>query len=458
MAASLAARTLARPSFEAAFARARLRARDARVRGRRSPRRRPPRALIPPAAADGDRAARAQRCASTWTRWWPRASARPRSPCRWCGCCARRSRARASAAAHVHFGATSQDVLDTAMALCLKPCLEEADRALEAAVRALARRAREHRATPMLGRTLMQPAVPITAGLKIARWAMALAQDRERLAEAQASALAVQLGGPVGALEALGATRPRGAPSPGAAPRASPTRARGTCIATPGSTSSAASRRSSRPPARSRATWRCSSQPEVGEMREAAAARGRGRSSAMPHKRNPVGLRARARRRDARARACSRRCTPRAHRRARARARRLAGRARHGARASPAPSARASTSSRSSPPRCVVDADAHARQPRRARRGAARRRHGSRRRRAARRARPLPHLTGGTPHEQGRLRQGHEDAPQGARRRVGGPRDRHQTPFNAEFQELITRYALGRDLEPAGPAAPRRAA
>ena len=54
-------------------------------------------------------------------------------------------------AAQVHFGATSQDVLDTAMALCLKPCLEEADRVLEGTVRSLARRAREHRATPMLG-------------------------------------------------------------------------------------------------------------------------------------------------------------------------------------------------------------------------------------------------------------------------------------------------------------------
>src|SRR6185436_630524 len=94
-------------------------------------------------------------------------------------------------AQHVHFGATSQDALDTAMALCLKPCLEEADRSLEAAIRSLARHAREHRDTPMLGRTLMQPAVPITAGLKIARWAVALAQDRERLAEAQAAGLAL---------------------------------------------------------------------------------------------------------------------------------------------------------------------------------------------------------------------------------------------------------------------------
>src|SRR4051812_42711765 len=67
------------------------------------------------------------------------------------------------AAVHVHHGATSQDVLDTAMALCLKSCLEEADRSLEGVVRSLAAKAREHAATPMMGRTLMQPALPITA-------------------------------------------------------------------------------------------------------------------------------------------------------------------------------------------------------------------------------------------------------------------------------------------------------
>src|SRR6185312_5433570 len=113
------------------------------------------------------------------------------------------ARSSPAAAKDVHKGATSQDVLDMAMALCLRPCLEEADRALETAVRSLARRAREHRATPMLARTLMQPALAIPAGLKLARWAVALAQDRERLAQSHAAALAVQLGGPVGALEAM---------------------------------------------------------------------------------------------------------------------------------------------------------------------------------------------------------------------------------------------------------------
>ncbi|MGZ5080276.1 MAG: lyase family protein [Usitatibacter sp.] len=190
-------------------------------------------------------------------------------------------------AKHVHFGTTSQDVLDTAMVLCLKPCLEEADRAIEATVRALARRARVHRATPMLGRTLMQPALPITAGLKLARWAVALARDRERLAEARAAALAVQLGGPVGALEALGAKGP--AVRRRLALRLALADARswqshrnawidlldrvGQVVLTAGKIARDVS---------------LLAQAEVGEMQEAPPREGVGRSSAMPHKRNPV--------------------------------------------------------------------------------------------------------------------------------------------------------------------------
>lgn len=198
------------------------------------------------------------------------------------------ARAGKEHAAHVHFGATSQDVLDTATACCLKGCLEEADGSLQAAVRALARRAREHRATPMLGRTLMQPAVPITAGLKIARWAHALAADRDRLLQAQAAGLAVQLGGPVGALEAMGgkgaAVRHRVATALGLADARAWHVHRNAwldlldrialVVATCGKI------------ARDVALL---SQPEVGEMRESEPRAGVGTSSAMPHKRNPVG-------------------------------------------------------------------------------------------------------------------------------------------------------------------------
>jgi len=191
-------------------------------------------------------------------------------------------------ASHVHVGATSQDVLDTAMALCLKTCLDETDRALEAAVRALARKAREHRGTPMLGRTLMQPALPITAGLKIARWAVALADDRERLAEAAEAGLAVQLGGAVGALEGMGkcgpAVRHRMAMALGLADARAWHSHRNAwldllgriaqVVATAGKIARDVS---------------LLSQPEVGEMLEAAPKEGVGASSAMPHKRNPVG-------------------------------------------------------------------------------------------------------------------------------------------------------------------------
>lgn len=192
------------------------------------------------------------------------------------------------AGVHVHFGATSQDVLDTANALCLKTCLEEADRALDAAVRALAARAREHRATPMLGRTLMQPAIRITAGLKVGRWAAALAADRERISDAQAQGLAVQLGGPVGALEALGtkgpAVRHRVALRLGLADAPSWHAHRnawidlldriGQTVLTAGKVARDLS---------------LLTQPEVGEMFEALPRAGVGVSSAMPHKRNPVG-------------------------------------------------------------------------------------------------------------------------------------------------------------------------
>jgi 3-carboxy-cis,cis-muconate cycloisomerase len=197
------------------------------------------------------------------------------------------ARSSPEAARHLHLGATSQDVLDTATALCLRPCLDEADRTLEAAVRTLARRAREHRATPMLGRTLMQPALPIPAGLKLSRWAAALAADRERLAESQAAALAVQLGGAVGALEAMHgkgpAVRHRVALALGLADVPEWQSHRNAWIdlldrvalvvLTAGKI------------ARDVALL---SQAEVGEMREAPPREGVGGSSSMPHKANPV--------------------------------------------------------------------------------------------------------------------------------------------------------------------------
>ena len=191
------------------------------------------------------------------------------------------------AAAFVHYGATSQDVLDTALVLCLKPCLTDADRVLATAVSRLAGHARRHVGVVMLGRTLMQPATPITAGLKIARWAAALHRCRLRLAEARERALCVQLGGAVGTLDAVGAKRAR--VRNGLAMRLHLHEARAwhdqrdellrvmSELAIVTETIGKIARDVS-----------LLSQAEVGEMLESPPTKGVGGSSAMPHKRNPV--------------------------------------------------------------------------------------------------------------------------------------------------------------------------
>ncbi|MGZ5104041.1 MAG: lyase family protein, partial [Usitatibacter sp.] len=159
MSASLAARTLARPSFEAAFAA------PAFVRAMLAFER----ALAEAEAAEGViPASSGAAIAAACERVSIDVEAMVREAKRSATLAiplvqALRAEVSASAkpaAMHVHCGATSQDVLDTAMALCLKACLEECDRELDSVVRALARRAREHRSTPMMGRTLMQPALP----------------------------------------------------------------------------------------------------------------------------------------------------------------------------------------------------------------------------------------------------------------------------------------------------------
>ncbi|MEO7743151.1 MAG: lyase family protein [Usitatibacter sp.] len=284
VAGSLVARTLARPSFESAFAapafvRAMLAFESALAAAQAAE------GLLPQSSADAIAAA----CARISIDIEALVAEGKRSATLAVPLVrVLRAAVPAAAHAHVHLGATSQDVLDTAMALCLRPCLDEADRSLEAAVRSLARRAREHRATPMLGRTLMQPAAPITAGLKLARWATALAADRERLAEARACGLAVQLGGPVGNLESMGskgaAIRHRLALALGLADAPAWHAHRnawvdlldriGQVVLSGGKI------------ARDLALL---SQPEVGEMLEAPPREGVGASSAMPHKRNPVG-------------------------------------------------------------------------------------------------------------------------------------------------------------------------
>src|SRR3954447_5688301 len=109
-----------------------------------------------------------------------------------------------SAAAGLHYGATSQDVIDTAMMLVTKRALEPIldDAAMAAACGAAL--ADRHRETRMIGRTLLQQALSTTFGLKAAVWLSGIDLARRRLAATADECLVVQLGGAVGTLEAFG--------------------------------------------------------------------------------------------------------------------------------------------------------------------------------------------------------------------------------------------------------------
>jgi len=103
----------------------------------------------------------------------------------------------AEAARWLHRGLTSQDVVDTALMLCLREALDGIDTEVTAQVAALVRLADEHRSTVMAGRTLTQHAVPITFGLKAAGWLRGVLDAADALAGAR-HALAVQVGGAAG--------------------------------------------------------------------------------------------------------------------------------------------------------------------------------------------------------------------------------------------------------------------
>jgi 3-carboxy-cis,cis-muconate cycloisomerase len=104
----------------------------------------------------------------------------------------------------VHLGATSQDVIDTAMVLQARGALARIEALLVEVGDRCAELAEEHRPTVMAGRTLGQQAVPVTFGLKAARWAAAVGRRLERLRPARDGFLVVQLGGAAGTLGAYG--------------------------------------------------------------------------------------------------------------------------------------------------------------------------------------------------------------------------------------------------------------
>ena len=198
-------------------------------------------------------------------------------------------RADPGAAAFVHVGATSQDVIDTAMMLQLRGALAliraDGRRLAEAA----ARLAREHRASLMLGRTLLQPATPVTFGLKAAQWLVGALDALAAVDHHAALAVRLQFGGAAGNLGSLAGNGPAVALEmarelfPGTEPALLPWHTRRGALASFAGTLAVL-------------TGVCGKiarditlmmQSEVAEAFEGAEA-GRGGSSAMPHKQNPV--------------------------------------------------------------------------------------------------------------------------------------------------------------------------
>lgn len=108
------------------------------------------------------------------------------------------------AARQVHKGATSQDIVDTAAMLVARRALGLILTEVDAVAAACARLADTHRATLMAGRTLLQQALPITFGLKAAGWLVTVLEARRRMVTVRESGLAAQLGGAAGTLASLG--------------------------------------------------------------------------------------------------------------------------------------------------------------------------------------------------------------------------------------------------------------
>jgi 3-carboxy-cis,cis-muconate cycloisomerase len=108
------------------------------------------------------------------------------------------------AARYVHWGATSQDAMDTGLVLQLRQFLELTEADLDRLAAALVRLAEQHKATPLVGRAWLQHAVPVTVGLKAAGWLDAIERHKARVAAAGQRVLVLQFGGAAGTLAALG--------------------------------------------------------------------------------------------------------------------------------------------------------------------------------------------------------------------------------------------------------------
>jgi len=191
------------------------------------------------------------------------------------------------AARFVHWGATSQDSMDTAVVLQLRRALEVVDQDLARLTSTLASLADKYRAAPIPARTWMQQALPTTFGFIVVGWLDAILRHRSRLSELRARNLTLQFGGAVGTLAALSGRGPAVAKALAEELHLPPppipwhthrdriveiATALGLCTGTLGKIARDIS---------------LHAQTEIAELAEPAG-EGRGGSSTMPQKRNPV--------------------------------------------------------------------------------------------------------------------------------------------------------------------------
>ncbi|MTH48387.1 3-carboxy-cis,cis-muconate cycloisomerase [Intestinirhabdus alba] len=194
----------------------------------------------------------------------------------------------AEAARYVHWGATSQDAIDTGLVLQLRDALDVTQQLLSGLIEAVAGQAARHKGTVMPGRTWMQQALPVTWGLKLAGTLDALLRWQERLRQLRPRVLVLQLGGASGTLASL---KEAALPVAGRL-------AQNLALGLPDTPW-----HSQRDRLLEVGTWYAGlggtlakfandfallMQTEVGEVGEPPTP-GRGGSSAMPHKRNPIG-------------------------------------------------------------------------------------------------------------------------------------------------------------------------
>jgi 3-carboxy-cis,cis-muconate cycloisomerase len=192
-----------------------------------------------------------------------------------------------AASRYVHWGATSQDIIDTGAVLQLRAACREIDVDLKRLLAALKQLARRHRRTVLIGRTLMQAAAPTSFGLKAATWLDALQRHAMRLNEMRARCLVLQFGGAVGTLASLGKDGPGVARELGrllklsvpAMPWHGARDRIGEIATTLGLLTGSLGKM-----ARDISLL---AQSEIAELREPSGV-GRGGSSTLPHKRNPI--------------------------------------------------------------------------------------------------------------------------------------------------------------------------